>query len=74
VLGSVADTLVRDGRFPVLVAHPNRLGELPKTELPDEPAPGDSERGPRPEGAHVYRSSMVDAWRSLGRPTSPDFH
>ncbi len=73
VLGSVADALVHDGRFPVLVAHPNRLAELPKTELPDAPHPEDAEMKSRPEGAHLYRSSLIDAWKGLGRPSSPDF-
>ena len=73
VLGSVADALVHDGRFPVLVAHPNRLAELPKTELPDQPQPGDADRTARPEGAHVYRSSLIDAWKGFGRPSSPNF-
>lgn len=73
VLGSVADELVRDGRFPVLVAHPNHIAEMEKTEWPDPPQPGDEAMGPRPEGAHVYRSSLVDAWKGLGRPSSPDF-
>ena len=72
VLGSVADTLVHDGRFPVLVAHPNRLAEIPKTVFPDEARP-DDEAHPRPEGAHVYRSSLIDAWRGMGSPTSATF-
>ncbi len=72
VLGSVADELVHDGRFPVLVAHPNRIAEMEKTQLPDEPHPGDADMKPRPEGAHVYRSSLIDAWKGLGRPSSPD--
>ena len=71
VLGSVADSLVHDGRFPVLVAHPNRLAEIPKTVLPDEPHPGDADMKARPEGAHLYRSSLIDAWKGLGRPSSP---
>jgi len=73
VLGSVADSLVHDGRFPVLVAHPNRLAELPKTEMPDAPHADDRDMKARPEGAHLYRSSLIDAWKGLGRPSSPDF-
>ena len=74
VLGSVADDLVHDGHFPVLVAHANRLAELPKTEFPDEPMPEvDAEPHERPLGASVYRSSLISAWKSLGSPTSADF-
>jgi nucleotide-binding universal stress UspA family protein len=73
VLGSVADSLVHDGRFPVLVAHPNKIAEMEKTTFPDEPHPGDADMKARPEGAHLYRSSLIDAWKGLGRPSSPDF-
>jgi len=73
ILGSVADTLVHDGRFPVLVAHPNKIAEMEKTTFPDEPQPGDEQMKARPDGAPVYRSSLVDAWKGLGRPSSPDF-
>lgn len=73
VMGSVAETLVRDGRFPVLVAHENQLGSVPKTVVPDAPLTPEQlearESAGGMEGHHVYRSSLIDAWRGLGRPT-----
>lgn len=40
LLGSVAEKLVKTARVPVLVAHPNELAKLPKTERPDPPQEG----------------------------------
>lgn len=40
VLGSVADSLVRTAKLPVLVARPKRLDELARTPQPDEGLPG----------------------------------
>lgn len=68
VMGSVAQSLVRDGRFPVLVAHPNLLNTLEKTVMPDEERPGETE-SVRPAAPHLYRSTLVAAWSALGRPT-----
>jgi len=49
VLGSVAETLVRTARCPVLVARPKDYGGLPKSERPDRPyAPGEQPRSSRP--------------------------
>ncbi len=72
VLGSVAETLVRDGRFPVLVAHRNTLAELPKTERPDAPLTNAqlAARSPGGDRPHTYRFSLVDAWSAFGHPTS----
>ncbi len=72
VLGSVAEKLIRDGHFPVLVAHENRLGELEKTTLPDEPLPeGHEVSQGTAERPHIYRSTLISAWGAFGRPTSP---
>ncbi len=72
VLGSVAEKLVRDGRFPVLVAHESRIGELDKTVMPDAPLPEDQQvsraTSVRP---HIYRSTLINAWSAFGRPTTP---
>lgn len=72
ILGSVAEKLVRDANVPVLVAHENRLDKLEKTTFPDPMRHPDEEvfRG-NTEGAHVYRSTLISAWRALGRPTDP---
>lgn len=72
VLGSVAEKLVRDGHFPVLVAHENRIAELEKTTMPDPPL-SEEEKAARgaPEPPHVYRSTLISAWSALGRPTNP---
>ncbi|MEM9067053.1 MAG: universal stress protein [Myxococcota bacterium] len=71
ILGSVAEALVRDGRFPVLIAHENRISELGKTLRPEPPR---AEETPPPEEAlrrHGYRSTLISAWNAFGRPTSP---
>ena len=77
VLGSVADGLIRDGRFPVLVAHENKLGEMEKTTLPDEPLTPEQEEARKSAAQgmerHHYKSTLIDAWKGLGRPTSPTF-
>ena len=41
VLGSVAEGLLRDACCPLLVARPNTLATLPKTERPDAPREGE---------------------------------
>lgn len=69
VLGSVAESLVRDGQFPVLVAHANELSGLEKTQLPDAPYPEGHVIQPTRERPHVYRSTLISAWSALGRPT-----
>ena len=69
ILGSVAETLARDGRFPVLIAHENRLKELVKTARPDEPLPEGHVVQPTRERTHIYRSSLISAWAGLGQPT-----
>ncbi len=73
VLGSVAESLSRDGHFAVLIAHENRLAELDKTVLPDGPAPAGEEvfASPTRERPHIYRSTLISAWGALGRPTRP---
>ncbi|MCB9604223.1 MAG: universal stress protein [Sandaracinus sp.] len=75
VMGSVAETLVRDGRFPVLVAHVNQLADVPKTVTPDEPLTAEQLEARKSAGGgvehHVYRSTLIDAWRGFGRPTNP---
>lgn len=73
ILGSVAETLARDGHFPVLIAHENKLGELEKTTLPDQPLPEGHEvaADPTRERPHIYRSSLISAWSAFGRPTRP---
>lgn len=43
VLGSVSEALMKQARCPVLVAKPNELGSLPKTERPLPPHPGQTE-------------------------------
>lgn len=77
VLGSVAETLVRDGHFPVLIAHENALPTLPKTVGPDAPLSEEETEARKAAGGdemsrQVYRSTLIDAWRGLGRPTSPN--
>lgn len=74
VMGSVAESLTRDGRFPVLVAHENHLGEIPKTVGPDAPLSDEQLAARESAGGgstrpSIYRSTLIDAWRGLGRPT-----
>ncbi|MEO0324700.1 MAG: universal stress protein [Myxococcota bacterium] len=69
LLGSVAQALLADGRFPVLLAHENKLQEIPATVFPDEARA--VEEGRDRYEPRVYRSTLIDAWRSFGRPTSP---
>lgn len=75
VMGSVAATLVRDGRFPVLVAHENHLAEIRKTVTPDAPLSAEQRAARASAGGasrpSIYRSTLIDAWRGMGRPTSP---
>ena len=72
MLGSVAEKLVRDGHFPVLVAHENKLHELQKTIFPDAPLPPDRvEMSANRARPHIYRSTLISAWNAFGRPTSP---
>ncbi|MFK8002924.1 MAG: universal stress protein [Polyangiales bacterium] len=73
LLGSVAEKLVRDAHVPVLVAHENRLGELEKTTTPDPMrTPEEEVFRSASESPHVYRSTLISAWRGLGRPTNPN--
>lgn len=73
LLGSVAEKLVRDAHVAVLVAHANRLGELEKTTTPDPMRTPDEEvYRSASESPHVYRSTLISAWRGLGRPTNPN--
>ncbi|MEM1418089.1 MAG: universal stress protein [Myxococcota bacterium] len=69
LLGSVAEELLRDGRFPVLLAHENRIREIPATVFPDEPRA--VEDGRERYEPRIYRSSLIDGWRGFGRPTNP---
>lgn len=69
LLGSVAQSLLSDGRFPVLLAHENKLREISATVFPD--AKRAVEPGRDQFASRVYRSTLIDAWRSFGRPTSP---
>lgn len=72
ILGSVAETLAKDGHFPVLIAHENKLRELDKTTLPDQPLPeGHEVAEPTRERPHIYRSTLISAWGAFGRPTRP---
>lgn len=69
LLGSVAEALVRDGRVPVLVAHPNTLSEMPKTPRPDAALSAEelSTREKGGERPHTYRFGLLDAWSAFGR-------
>ena len=69
LLGSVAEALLRDGRIPVLLAHENKIHEIPATVFPDEKRA--VEEGRDSYAPRVYRSTLIDAWRSFGRPTNP---
>lgn len=73
LLGSVAEKLVRDAHVPVLVTHQNRLGELEKTTTPDPMRTPDEEvYRSATKSPHVYRSTLISAWRGLERPTNPN--
>jgi nucleotide-binding universal stress UspA family protein len=70
LLGSVAETLVRTARCPVLVARPKNYEGAVKTVLPDPPYPAGQE--PQPSAREARSSAMprADLWRPVsGRPT-----
>jgi nucleotide-binding universal stress UspA family protein len=72
LLGSVTEQLVQYAHVPVLVAHDNRLGELEKTTFPDPMrSPEEETHRDASEDPHVYHSTLISAWRGLGRPTNP---
>jgi nucleotide-binding universal stress UspA family protein len=71
LLGSVAETLVRNGRCPVLVARPTDYTGATKTKLPDAPyAKGEEPRySERPDLRRDIRTES-DIWQPTGaRPT-----
>lgn len=47
LIGSVAESLVRTARLPVLVARPNQLADLPRTPVPDAADPTRETHAPR---------------------------
>ncbi|MFW6051677.1 MAG: universal stress protein [Myxococcota bacterium] len=63
VLGSVAESLVRTARCPVLVVRPKELEGLPKTERPAPPPERPSQPPPEPH-QRVYTSSRDVSWTS----------
>jgi nucleotide-binding universal stress UspA family protein len=63
ILGSVAEDLVRNARCSVLVARPTRYEDVPKTERPDAPRPGeDLSRRLEVRGPHTYYSTEIYSW------------
>lgn len=63
LIGSVAESLVRSARCPVLVAREKSYVGCKRTELPDPPyKPGEAPKGGRPvEPEHVTRTQS-DSW------------
>ncbi len=69
LLGSVAETLVRKAKCPVLVARPKDYGHTKKTPLPEPPyAPGEEPNYSEPKDVAEHISTQEVRWGSE-RPT-----
>jgi universal stress protein A len=63
LLGSVAESLIRKARCPVLIARDKDYAGMSKTELPAPPLPaGESARAPLADDAQGFASTTIGSW------------